>query len=93
MSTFTKPLVVAITALALTSTVAAAAPRHYGHNHGNDRGNVTRYERVQITQARANLAGIKSRAWSDGKLSFFERARINFAEARLQSLINRARRS
>ncbi|MGQ0674274.1 MAG: hypothetical protein ACT4N2_15545 [Hyphomicrobium sp.] len=83
--------ILAATVVLLTAGTALAAPGKHGRwqqGYG-----VSPYERVQIANARANLAGIKARAWRDGKVTFFERFQIRTAENRLARLIQRSRRS
>lgn len=72
----------------LTATSAMAAPKH---SKFDTRGNVSYKERIAISQARANLASVKHRAYADGKVSFVERLRIRNAESRLQRAIRNAR--
>jgi len=83
-----KTFILAATAIVLMSGTAFAAS--YGsHKHGT----VSSYERAAIARSAANLASIKRRAWSDGRLSFFERLQIRIAESRYKALVSKARRS
>lgn len=85
-----KTSVLAAVAIALTSSVALAAPGKFGNGHG-PRGGVNGYERIAIAKSQASLNSLKRRAWADGRLSFLERTQIRFAEIRHANLVKRYR--
>lgn len=94
-----KTIAMAVAALALATTAASAAPAKYGYNHGYGKGHghshvsrVTPRERVAIARSAAHLNFVKRQAWSDGRVNFFERARINMAQRRHNALVAQARR-
>jgi hypothetical protein len=81
--------------LLIGAGAAVAAPHHGGkRDRGHwERGGINGYERVLIANSRSRLAALKSRAWRDGRLTFFERYQIRNAERRHNALVARLRRS
>jgi hypothetical protein len=65
-------------------SAAQAAPYGYGHRHV-----LTPHERVAIARSQANLNRLKWQVRADGRLTFFERMRLNVAQARHNSLVYR----
>jgi hypothetical protein len=88
-----KSVILAATAIVLTSGAALAAPYHFNNRWHHSGGNVSSYERAAIGRSAAQLASVKRRAWADGKLTFFERFQIRIAENRHNAVVARARRS
>jgi hypothetical protein len=87
-----KRLVLGTAALAILSGVAmtsAAQAEPYGRHYGK----LTPYERAAIARSRANLAAIKWRARADGRVTLWERMRINAAQAKHHALVYRYRHS
>jgi hypothetical protein len=66
----------------------AAEAALYNHRHG---GGLTAWERAVIARDRAHVNAVKRRAWADGRITLWERARIRAAEARHSALIHRYR--
>lgn len=98
-----KTIAMTLAALALASTAAAAAPAKHGYHYGHGKGyghsythkhvsRVTPRERAAINHSAARLAYLKRQAWADGRVNFFERARINMAQRRHNALVAQARR-
>lgn len=75
----------AMLVVGLASAASAAPGKYSGHR-------VTPYERAQIAKSAARVAHLKRQAWSDRRLSSFERARIRMAEAHHRAVVARAYR-
>lgn len=78
---------IAAAAVLITSTSAMAAP--YGNGKGPRALNG--FERAAIAQSQANLNVLKRQARADGRVTFYERTRIRFAEIRHNNLVQRYR--
>ncbi len=75
----------AVLVAGLASTASAAPGKYSGHR-------VTPYERAQIAKSAARVAHVKRQAWSNGRLSPVDRARIRMAEAHHRAVVARAYR-
>lgn len=82
-----KSIALGLSLIALASGAALAQPGKHRAGH------VTGFERAVIAKSAAQLAQLKRRAWSDGRLSLAERVRIRMAQSRHAALIARARHS
>jgi hypothetical protein len=86
-----KRLVLGTAALAVLSgivlTVPAAEAAPYGY------GRLTPHERAAIARSQFNLNAVKWRARADGRVTAWERMRINAAQARHNALVYRYRHS
>lgn len=92
-----RPLIAAVAAAALlvSAGAASAAPKH-NHYHGKpgfSAGKVTPFERMAIARGKVKVAYLQRRARADGRVTPYERAQIRQAQADLNRLIVRSRRS
>lgn len=79
--------------IVLTSGAAFAAPAKHFDHRGHDGRGISAHERVMIARSTDRLQALKRRAWADGRITFFERLRINAATRQHAALVARARRS
>jgi hypothetical protein len=88
-------LAAAAAALVLSAGAASAAPRHqHHHDHGKPGyGKVTAFERLAIARGKVKVAFLQRKARADGRVTPYERAQIRQAQADLNRLIVRARRT
>lgn len=86
-------LAAAAAALVLSAGVASAAPKHYHGKPGYTAGKVTPFERLAIARGKVKVAYLQRKARADGRVTAYERAQIRQAQANLNRLIVRARRS
>ncbi len=86
-----KRLVLGTAALAVLSGLAFAAPAAEAAPYGY--GRLTPHERAAIARSQFNLNALKWRARADGRVTVWERMRINAAQARHSALVNRYRHS
>jgi hypothetical protein len=73
-----------LSGLALASG-AEAAPYRHGY------GKLTPAEHAAIARSQHQLDAVKARAWADGHVTPWERAKIKVAEQRHQALVYRLR--
>lgn len=86
-----KTLIIAAAAVALTSGALLTAPAEaapFKRYHGN---HVTPYERVAIAKSKVRLDRIKHRVHADGRVTSWERARLNAARSKHSALAYRLR--
>lgn len=82
-----KRLVLSTSALAILSGIAlstaaeAATYNRYGQING--------YERAAIARSQAHINALNRRAWADGKVGIFERAKLRLAQTRHNALVYR----
>ena len=86
-----RTALIGLAALALTATVATAAPNKHGRHDGYRKQHGSSYEHVLIKRSKAQLAWVKRHAWADGRITFRERLTIRRAERQLARVIRRAR--
>jgi hypothetical protein len=77
-----KRLVLGTTVLAMLSGIALATPAAAG--------SLSHRERAAIANSQKNLAALKWRVRADGKVSWFERMRVNAAQSRHNALVHRS---
>jgi hypothetical protein len=80
-------------ALVLSASAAAAAPKHYHGKPNYSAGKVTPFERLAIARGKVKVAYLQRKARADGRVTPYERVQIRQAQADLNRLIVRARRS
>jgi hypothetical protein len=73
-----------LSGIAFTASAVQAAP--YGHRSG-----ITPSERAAIARSQSNLNALKWRVRADDRVTMWERARINAAQARHNALVARYR--
>jgi len=81
-------LVVSACAGALLSGLLLAAPAEaafYRHGYGK----ITPAEHAAIARSQRQLSVIKAKAWADGRVSPWERAKIAMAQSRHDALVYR----
>lgn len=78
-----KRLAFSVSALALLSGLAMAAPAQAG--------SISHRERAAIAKSQHHVAAVKRQAWANGSLSVWERMRIRAAEAHRNRVVARAR--
>lgn len=86
----------AAAALVLSSAGAAsAAPKHNGYHGkpGYSAGKVTPFERFAIARGKAKVAYLQRKARADGRVTAYERVQIRQAQADLNRLIVKSRRT
>jgi len=88
-----KALIAAAAAVLLTAGAASAAPKHYHGKPSYSAGKVTPFERIAIARAKFQVAQVQRRARADGRVTPYERAQIRQAQARLNFLVAKARRT
>ncbi len=83
-----KRLILTACAGAMLSGLALAAPAAAAYGpHGY--GRLTPAERAAIARSQHQLGLVKARAWADGHITLWERAKIRAAEARHNALLYR----
>jgi hypothetical protein len=88
MKSFVIAATAAVVVIAGIGVGTAAEAALYNHRHG---GGLTAWERAVIARDRAHVNALKRRAWADGRITLWERARIRAAEARHSALVCRYR--
>jgi uncharacterized membrane protein YebE (DUF533 family) len=83
MQKLVLPAFAALLAGAAVAVPAEAAFYQRGYGH------ITPAERAAIARSQHQLDLIKARAWADGHVTAWERAKINFAQSRHQALVYR----
>jgi hypothetical protein len=84
-----KRLALGSAALAVLSAIAFSASSAQAGPYG--RHGVTASERAAIARSQARLNAIKRHAWADGRVTLWERARINAAQASHKARVARYR--
>lgn len=90
-----RAILAAAAILALSAGVATAAPRH-SHDYGKPSfaaGKVTPFERIAIARGKVKVAFLQRKARADGRVTAYERSQIRQAQADLNRLIYRSRRT
>ena len=84
-----QKLILSMSAVLLTS-LAVALPAAAAF-HQRSYGHITAAERAAIARSQHQLDLIKARAWADGHITAWERAKIDVAQARHRALVYRLR--
>jgi hypothetical protein len=82
-----KRLVLSASALAILSGVALSTAAEAGTY--NRYGQLTPYERAAIARSQAHLYQLQRQAWSNGRVNFWERAKLRIAQSRHNALVYR----
>jgi hypothetical protein len=87
-----KHLVLGTVTLAILSGIALTQPAEAAfYGRGRHLGGLSPHERAAIARSRAGLDALRWRVGADGRVSLWERMRINVAQARHNALVYRYR--